>query len=302
MATADLLGAFAVPRNPRRGLFLMMLGIALFSILNAVVKAQSELFPINQIIFFRNFFALFPLAHLLMLVGGAGLLRSTKYPRQTALSVLFTLTLVCLFQAYSIMPLADVTAIAFTQPLIVTALSAFLGAERAAPLQWLAVAIGLGGVFLMVEPTGNGNVLGVGLALAGSACGACSMLLQRSLSLTDSSQSIAIYTLGISALITAPTLFFSWVTPTLPQLAGLVAMGIASGYFQFLTVRAFYHAAPSAIAPVTYSKMFWALLIGLFWFGDIPTSRMLLGGGIVILATAIGIRSSSRGRSALTKI
>lgn len=41
-------------RDPRRGLVLMFLGLALFSILNAVVKAQAETFPINQIVFFRN--------------------------------------------------------------------------------------------------------------------------------------------------------------------------------------------------------------------------------------------------------
>src|SRR5690606_20375843 len=134
-----------------------------------------------------------------------------------------------------------------------------------------AVIVGMFGIAIMVEPSGQGNGLGAAIALGGAACAALGMIIQRQLSSVDSSQSIAFYMLMISSLLMTPTLAVSWVSPTPSQWAALVGMGLASGCCQFLMVRAFYHASASAIAPITYSKMFWAIIIGFVWFGDVPT-------------------------------
>lgn len=286
-------------RDPRKGLVLMLVGIGLFSILNGVVKAQMEVFPPNQVIFFRNAFALIPLWFMLVPLGGLAALRSARVPEQVALSALFTGTLLCIFYAYSIMPLVDVTAISFVQPLLVSVFAFALGLERTTRLQWLAVAIGLGGVILMVQPTGGGPLIGGLIALLGSAMGAATMLMQRRLSGSDSTQSIAFYTLGISALLMLPLLFVSYVTPTPWQLAGLVAMGVVSGVCQYVTVRAFYHATASAIAPVTYTKMIWAILIGYLWFSEIPSVEVLLGSVAVMGATLLAFRSAAAARIAV---
>lgn len=279
-------------RSPRKGLILMMCGIALFSILNGVVKAQSALFPINQIVFFRNSLALIPLAVLLQTLGGVKLLRTRRVVEQILLAVVFTTVLFGFFAAYSMMPLADVTAIAFTQPLIVTMLALPFTGERVRRVEWIAVLIGLGGILLMVQPSGNGSLLGAGLALGASFFSAMTMILQRRLSRTEASIAITFWTLAISALMMVPTLAFSWVNPTGPQWIGLIAMGLASGCCQYLTVRAFYHASPATIAPITYTKMFWAIAIGFIWFQEIPTLAVIIGAGVVIGSTLLVFRSS----------
>ncbi|MEM1264519.1 MAG: DMT family transporter [Pseudomonadota bacterium] len=284
------------PRVPTRGIATMMLGIALFSVLNGVVKAQAQIFPINQIVFFRNAFALLPLFLLLRSSGGSLRAVQTRPRAHVALSVLFTLTLFCLFYAYSVLPLADATAIAFSQPLFVVVLASLLALERPGALIWWSVAIGLAGVLLMARPGGTGEAAGYALALLGSVLGAGSMLVQRSLALTDATAVIAIYTLGISALCVMPTLPLSWVAPTGPQLLGLTAMGVASGLCQFLIVHAFYHATASQIAPVTYTKMLWAIVIGYLWFGDVPSVFVLTGAVIVMAAAALSLHSARDAR------
>lgn len=280
------------PRVPSLGLAMMVVGIALFSVLNAVVKAQSEFFPINQIMFFRNSFALVPIVWLLVYSGAIARLQQAQVRAHVTLGSLFTLSLFLVFSSYAILPLADATAIAFSQPLFVFLLAILFSDERANTLGWVSVIIGLCGVMLMVKLEGGGQSLGYGFALAGAFVSAVSMLLQRRLALRETAVVISCFTLGTSALLTIPTLVFSWVTPNLMQLIGLIAMGLASGALTLLTTHAFYHASAAVIAPVTYTKMIWAVVLGYLWFGDVPSLDILIGATIVLVAAALNFRAA----------
>jgi drug/metabolite transporter (DMT)-like permease len=283
----------ATAPNPRLGVALTVLGIALFSLLNGAVKELAEVFPTNQIIFFRNVFALPPLLALVFLRGGMPLLRIGRPGLQIILAVVFTVSLFLAFEAFAMMPLADATAIRFSQPLIVIVLAGLWGREKPLPAEWVAVIFGMFGIAIMVEPTGQGNGLGVAFALGGAALAALSMIFQRDLSSHVASLSITFYMLLISSLLITPTLAVSWVQPTFSQGAWLIGMGITSGIAQYLMVRAFYHARASVIAPISYSGMLWAIIIGFVWFGDVPTLRVMLGTGFILLTTAFTFRIAS---------
>lgn len=276
------------PRVPLTGLVLMITGVALFSILNGVVKAQMEVFPVAQVIFFRNAFALVPLAFMLR---GVRLPRATL-PAHLGLALTFTLALACVFGSYARLPLADATAIGFFQPLMVALMTLALGLSRVARGEWVSIALGLGGVLILVQPSGQaGSVTGVMLALGGAAFAAAGMIQQRQLSLRDPTALIAFMTLALSALMVLPVLPFDWVTPTGPQLAGLVAMGLASGLCQFVTVRAAYHASAVMLAPINYTKMIWAILIGFLWFEEVPGLAVLAGTGVILISTLLSLRN-----------
>jgi len=276
--------------NVRRGMLLMIAGLALFSVLNGVVKFLAETFPVNQIIFFRNFFALATLLAMAPALGGLKALRASNKGGLALQALQFTGVLGFIFLAYRYMPLADATAISFLQPLLVVLLSApFLG-ERVTRVGWIGVILGFAGVMLMMRPTGDASAFGISMALIGTVFSALSLLQQRNLSRGATSIAIAFWTLGGSALLIAPTLPFYWVTPTPPQWAWLIGNGLASGACQYLTTRALYHAPVGAIAPLNYTKMVWAVLVGFLWFGDVPTLGMLAGSATVIFASFIVYR------------
>ena len=276
--------------NVRRGMLLMIAGLALFSLLNGLVKFLAETFPVNQIIFFRNFFALATLLAMAPALGGLRALRVSNKGGLALQAVQFTGVLGFIFLAYRTMPLADATAISFLQPLLVVLLSApFLG-ERVTRVGWIGVILGFAGVMLMMRPTGDANIFGVSMALIGTVFSALSLLQQRNLSRGATSIAIAFWTLGGSALLIAPTLPFGWVTPTPTQWAWLIGNGLASGACQYLTTRALYHAPVGAIAPLNYTKIVWAVLVGFLWFGDVPTFGVLAGSATVIFASFIVYR------------
>ncbi len=280
----------ATTPNPQLGVVLTALGIALFSLLNGVVKELAEVFPTNQIIFFRNVFALPPLLALVFLRGGMPLLRIGRPGLLVILAVVSAAALFLSFEAFAMMPLADATAISFSKPLIVIVLAGLWGREKPLSAEWVAVIFGMIGIAIMIEPTGQGTGLGVAFALGGTALAALGMILQREMSAYVTSLSITFYMLLVSSLFIAPTLAVSWVQPTFSQAAWLIGQGLVSGIAQFLMVRAFYHARASVIAPISYSGMFWAIIIGFVWFGDVPTFRVMLGTGVIFLTTAFAFK------------
>ncbi|MFY8154775.1 MAG: hypothetical protein ACOVOI_22085, partial [Hyphomicrobiales bacterium] len=102
-------------RDARRGVVMMLVGLALFSILNGVVKALAETFAVNQIVFFRNGFALVTLLLMARRLGGFAALKVHNRPGMALQAVQFTAVLLFIFVAYRHMPLADATAISFLQ-------------------------------------------------------------------------------------------------------------------------------------------------------------------------------------------
>src|SRR5882724_8975473 len=164
-----------VAPNVQRGMLLMVAGLALFSLLNGVVKGLAETFPVNQIIFFRNLLALVTLLAMVPGLGGLRALRPVNPGGLALQAAQFTAVLGFIFVAYRYMPLADATAISFLQPLLVALLSApFLG-ERITRSGWIGVALGFAGVLLMMRPTGTASAFGVGMALIGTVFSALSL-------------------------------------------------------------------------------------------------------------------------------
>jgi drug/metabolite transporter (DMT)-like permease len=289
------------PRIPRRGLLLMFLGLALFSVLNGVVKAQAEFFPINQIVFFRNAGGALPLLAILFWFGEQRRFTLRHAPLHLLQAAIMTSGILLTFTAFHLMPLANVMAIGFTQPIIVTVASIVFLGERIGRPGWAALVLGLIGVQLMIAPSSAGMNIGALAAACGTVCSATAMMLQRRLTVRESPLLITTWYMVLSSLALLPSLGVFWVTPTGTQLAGLVAMGLASGLLQLVMVQALYHATAATVAPVSYTNMLWAVLIGYVWFGDVPTVFVLAGSVVVIAATALLVRSAHRSENCTEK-
>jgi drug/metabolite transporter (DMT)-like permease len=277
----------------------MFLGLALFSILNGVVKAQAEIFPVNQIVFFRNAGGALALLVILLWLGEAHRIRLRRLPLNLLQMAVATCGILFSFTAFHLMPLADVMAIGFTQPIIVTIASVVLLGERINRFGWAAVILGLVGVQLVLAPSGAGPNIGALAAVCGTICSAASMMLQRRLTTWQTPLLITTWFMVLSSTVLLPSLAVFWVVPTAWQLAGLLAMGLASGPLQLLMVQALYHATAATVAPMSYTNMLWAVLIGYLWFGDVPTLAVLAGSAVVIAATALLVRSIGRPRTCI---
>jgi drug/metabolite transporter (DMT)-like permease len=80
------------------------------------------------------------------------------------------------------------------------------------------------------------------------------------------------------------TIPFGWVVPDISIIGMLVAAGVIGGVAQILITSAFRFADAAVIAPFDYASILFAMIIGYVFFGDVPTSQMLIGSAIVIFA------------------
>jgi uncharacterized membrane protein len=201
----------------------MLLAVVLYGFMDALIKIAAGRYPVIEIVFFRSLFALLPLA-LLVMRGGGWRSLATRQPRLQALRAVVGFTsLVCFFDAFALLPLADVVAIGFAAPMFITALSVPLLGEQVGWRRWTAVLVGFLGVLIMVRP-GSGLVeLGALVALAGTLSYAVSIIIIRRLSTTDSSApTVASFTL-LSVVGAGAVLPFYWVAPTPEDWVLLVA-------------------------------------------------------------------------------
>jgi len=266
-----------------RGAVSMLAGVFLFSAMDAMVKWLVADYPVHQIIFFRTAFALIPCAYFVWRAGGMATLR-TKRPHIHLLRGAIGLAAMgCFFFAYSQMALADAKAILFSAPLFMTILAIPLLGERVGLYRWSAVLVGMAGVLIVLEPGADMLQIGALAAIGGAIFYALAVITVRQLSATESIASITFYFTLIGAIASAGLVaVLGWVTPTPGDLAMLVAIGLIGGVGQYCMTRAFRLAEAAAIAPIDYTSMAWAILLGYLIWGDVPSLTVFAGIALVV--------------------
>ncbi|MER2535542.1 MAG: DMT family transporter [Rhizobiaceae bacterium] len=281
-------------QNALMGIALKIGAVVLFVGMASLIKASGQV-PAGQIVFYRSFFALFPI---IVVLGWRGELRDCVYTRRpmghVSRSLLGVVSMGLGFYALTRLPLPEATALNYAQPLMVVILSALFFGERVRFHRWSAVLAGLLGVAIISWPKltlfGSGHAMssdefaGVLAALSGACISGLVTIILRNLVATERTSTIVVWlsvTCSLAALLTLP---FGWADLSATQMALLVGGGILGGIAQLLMTESYRYAAPSTVAPFDYISVLLAIVVGYFAFGDVPTIHVLVGGTIVIVA------------------
>lgn len=272
----------ALHRNlPGRALLYMAAGVAAFSLLDAGVKWLTAAFGVAQIIFLGRFFTLALVLAVALPRGGLRQFRTKRPWQHFARVVTSVLTMATFFWALALMPLASVVALAFAAPLIMTVLSVFVLRESVGPRRWVAVALGFVGVLIMLQPTGTGFDWAALIPLASAMFYALSIIVSRQLTATEGINGLMLWVSAGAVLFTLPFMPFEWTTPHPAELAIFALTGLASGLGQFLMLRAFRYGEVSLLAPIEYTALIWAAVLGYLLWSEVPGWPIWLGAPIV---------------------
>jgi drug/metabolite transporter (DMT)-like permease len=282
-----------------KGPLLMLTGIGLFGLLDAISKLLSAEHLVWQVLLVRFATILAVLFLLRALRPGWGGPLGTRRPRihlARALAMLGSATF--FFLAFSHLPLVEGYLVFFTSPFFVLALAAVALGERPPRASWGWVAVGFGGVAIGLAPGLTGGVGGPAIgylwALCATFCYSMVFVLNRSLRGEPGAARVLLWpaVLGFGAML-VPGLM-SWRAPDALALALMVGNGVIVGVATAALAEAFRHATASRLAPFGYSGLLWSVAFDLLLWGHLPGWPMLAGATVVVAACVMSERAAQK--------
>ncbi len=257
-----------------------------------LVRDMSSDYSAFQLLLVRNIVAvviLLPPA----LRTGLSTLRTRRVGLHTLRAVLSYLGVLGLFFAVGSLPLPDVTAISFTQPLFAVVLAALILHETVVPARWRAVFFGFVGLLVILRP--GFNEVGIAtFAVLGSAMAyACANICVKRLMTTDTpNQSVVYFNVLMLPLSLLPALFF-WVTPGWDDLLRMVGIGCAGTLTVYAFARSLSLADVSAVIPFDFLRLPFAALAASLMFSEIG-DVWTWAGSVIIFASSWALARSDR--------
>src|SRR5215468_7739611 len=265
------------------GVGLMLAGIGLFSINDALGKWLLTTYSVGELLLVRSVAALVLLAPFVAQAGVAAFTQAPRPALQLARIVLSTLEVAMFFWAVSYLPLADTVTFYLAGPIYVTALSVILLGERVGWRRWSAVVVGFVGVVLALRPSVASFTLPALIALGGSIFFAVLMVTTRMLRHTSDRVLIS-GQVGATLLFGAVFAPLRWVTPSLQDFLLLSLFGVVSIAALACVNRSLKLAPATVVVPYQYAMIVWAVGLGYVVFGDVPDLFTLAGATIIIAA------------------
>jgi drug/metabolite transporter (DMT)-like permease len=275
--------ATGATRSAAAGVGLMLTGVGLFALNDALGKWLLTTYSVGELLLIRSVAALVLLAPFIREAGWVAFTSAPRPGLQIARVILSTLEVAMFFWAVSYLPLADTVTFYLAGPIYVTALSVMLLGEKVGWRRWTAVLVGFGGVLLALRPSAATLTLPALIALTGSMFFACLMVATRLLRETSNTVLVAGQILGtlLFGALLAP---FGWVTPSLRDFMLLSLFGVVSIVALACINYSLKLTAASVVAPYQYTLILWAVVLGYVVFGDVPDALTLVGAGVIIAA------------------
>ncbi|MCB0046983.1 MAG: DMT family transporter [Caldilineaceae bacterium] len=285
------------------GIGFLVLAMFVLSLQDVAIKWINGSYPVLEITILRNLAALPCTLILFRMEGGRGLPTTQRYTLEYARGLLLFLSFTTYMMGLAALPLADVSAIRNSAPLLITFLSVVLLGEHVGSRRWLALIIGFMGVLLIIQPGGATFNMGSIFVLLATLFYALNIIITRQLRTTDSSATMAYYSTLVylaAALILTPFVLFvgeipnahpsivflfrAWAMPTLTDWLIMVGLGFIWAIGMYLIARAYSLAQASAAAPFEYVALLFSVFWGFTIWGEIPTWATWIGATITVLS------------------
>ncbi len=269
-----------------RGIALRIAAAGCFSVMAAVLKLASlDGVVAPEMLFYRAFFGLpVVLAWVVTQPGGLAGLTTRRPLAHVGRSALGIVSILCVFQTLTLLPLADATTLSFTAPIFATLLSFLILKEAVGPRRWAAVAVGFVGVLIVMRPGAADHAVpveGIAFGLVAALLTAGVTITLRQLRDTEHVAAIVFWFFVGSSIVGAILLPFvgHWHSPL--TFALLIGSGIAGGLAQLFMTASLQKAPVAVVAPFDYLQIVGAIVFGWWLMSTTPTLSTLAGAALI---------------------
>jgi len=268
----------------------MRLGSACgFSVMALMIKLANEAgVTLFQMMFWRQFFALPLVLGALYFTRKLFLLRTQRISGHLRRASLGLLGLGLNFAGFTLLPLAEATALGFTAPLFAVLATAIFLRERVGPWRWSAVLLGIAGVMIITQPGGHAiPLLGAGAALGSAVMMVVMNFVISDLTRTENPLTVTFYGAAFGSLFLSVTLPFTAFPQGWEQWLPLAGASLAGTCAQFLMVSSLRYGSISTVIVMDYSGLIWASLFGWIFWDSLPPLATWLGAPLIVAAGLI---------------
>jgi drug/metabolite transporter (DMT)-like permease len=279
--------------RPFRGIALVLTSTVFLGASDVTAKYLSTTLPSIEIAWIR--FLVFALIMVPVMVPGSPVyaMRSPRPGFQLLRGVALLSSSLFFISGLRFLPIAEASATGFVAPLFVTALSIIFLGETVGLRRWLATAIGLFGVLIILRPGTSAFHPAAFFPLVSALAWACTLIMTRMMSGRERAATTMAYSsiAGVCVLtVLAPLV---WVAPSWHDVLFGIFIGIASTAGQWIVVLAFRYADASVLAPFSYTQLLWVSILGFLVFGEIPDVWTVTGAAFIV---ASGLYTAHRER------
>lgn len=262
-------------------ILLLISAVAMFSLSDVTSKVLRGTLPAVEVAWMR---------YLVFALVATGLAARGRFvglvPRRPGLQVLRGVAVLgsamLFITGLGSLPVAEATAIVFASPAFITALSIpFLG-EAVGPRRWAAVLAGLAGVVIVIRPGGGAIQAAALFPLLSALCWAVAIIATRRMGAGDRTETTLLWSAVVGLVAVTGLVPFGFVTPSAPQVAIGVLLGLGNSLGQYLTILAYRRAPASLLAPFSYAQLLFTTALGYAVFGSVPDRSTLLGGAVIV--------------------
>ena len=282
--------------QPILGIAANTAAFAIVSVSDAMAKLSVALIPFAQALSVRCALMLFLLSPLAVIAWTQG--KKVIATERAGLHLLrfafYAISTIFFFLAVGHLEFTLITAILLLTPVFSTLAGVVLFKETIRSHQIAAALLGLTGSLILVGPSGEANIFWVGVALMSSMAWGLAQAFLRPLSRTESTLTIVIWSNGLLLGPTALLAWFEW-TPLQTSSAGLLlAMAATQLASQWLSATAYSLARVTTVAPMQYTQMLWAPLLGAMLWHERPALHVWLGALLIVIGGVWLVRSEAR--------
>jgi drug/metabolite transporter (DMT)-like permease len=261
---------------------LSLVAFGVYATHDAVVKLMGANYSPFQLIFFSVLFS-FPLAMGMMIRDpNPGTLLPAHPWWVTIRTVAGVITGFTAFYAFTVLPLAQVYAIVFATPLLITILAIPILGEKVRIRRWIAVIVGLAGVLIVIQPGQAALSWGHLAALTAAIGGSVASIIVRKIGQDERPVVLLLYPMIANFIVAGLILPFVYKPMPIEHLGISAAMSVLGWAGGVIIIQAYKMAEAAIVAPMQYSQIIWATAYGLLFFNETLDRPTMIGAAVII--------------------
>lgn len=284
-----------------RGILAMAGATLCLAVSSAFTKYEVAFHPVGEVMFMRSISSFAICALFIFPIAGPAVFRTERpkahIARGLSQSVSQTFTVLALW----LMPLAGATAISFSAPIWSALISILWLRERPGAARWTFLIIGFAGVLIVAHPGADSLQVGAIFALANAVMYGSVTVAVRGMAKTESANTLLMWQVASVAFFHFFLLPFGVNSLSFVDVVMLVGSGLTNAAGQWLWTRALRLGPATAVGPFYYLTLVWALAIGFFAWGDIPSLGLIVGSCVVVVSGLVLVWHEAKVRSSASR-